>query len=33
MTTEASSTIMSWARAITAKDQYRRGSGTAVSCV
>ena len=27
MTTEASSTIISWARAITARDQYRLGSG------
>ena len=27
MTTEASSTIMSWATAMTARAQYRRGSG------
>ncbi len=27
MTTDASSTIMSWATAMTASDQYRLGSG------
>src|ERR1700686_2618197 len=27
MTTDASSTIMSWATAMTARDQYRLGSG------
>src|SRR6202035_5059563 len=30
ITTDASSTIMSWATAMTARDQYRLGSGASV---
>src|SRR5580658_9714183 len=33
ITTEASSTIMSWESAITASDHHRRGSGSSVSAV